>query len=179
MFKKRKNLIISVLTLLMILVSGFTITYAYWASTINVTQAPDKTDTIRVGEGQTVETTVLVNGGTDNTLLLVPVGREVADVSVSSITYTFNVVWAGDSTNSATGAKGYLSASADLSGADETELALFTVSEYATTTVTYGDTTEVSITVTFTDQPANKAQYDLIKNAILTLTVTFNVNPNA
>ena len=172
---KSKGLMILNIILLLSLVT--IPVYAYWASNV---KAPDEvTDdtTITIGEGAEVTTTVEVTGSADSALDLVPVGREVAGQSVSSITFTFDVVWAGTSdATSAANATGDLSASAVLSGPGAAELALFTVSTYTTTRVTYGSTTPVSITVTFTHEPVDAAQYNLIANALLNLAVTFTVD---
>lgn len=173
--KKQRKLVIGFLLVLAVLVSG--ITFAYWANGINVTQAVDKTDTIEIGSGDTVTTTVLVNGETANTLPLVPVGREVEGKSVSSITYTFNVVWAGTKDASATGATADLTVTPTLtlSGLDVTELGLFTVTAETTKNVVYGSSTEITITVTFTKEPLDVAQYNLVADKELTLTVKFNL----
>ncbi|MFA6801541.1 MAG: hypothetical protein WCR19_05490, partial [Acholeplasmataceae bacterium] len=111
-------------------------------------------------------------------LVLVPEGREESLVSVSSITYTFNIEWAGTTSDKDTaGATGHLLASIVLSGADSSLLeALFTVSEYAGANVVYGSTTQVTVTVTFTNEPADQDQYDLIASKLLSLAVTFTIN---
>lgn len=174
---KSKALIILNIILLLAL---FTIpAYAYWASQINVTQAGNETDTIQVGKGKPVETTVSVNGGTANTLPLVPVGRDVEDESVSSITYAFAVEWAGAEDAGATGATAELTVTPTLSGLDATELGLFTVTAETTQNVVYGSITNITIIVEFTNEPLNAAQYNLVADRELTLTVVFNVEvPN-
>ena len=171
--KKQRKLVIGLLLVLALVVSGFT--FAYWASSINVDQAANEGNEIQIGEGEVVQTSVSVTGSTSSALDLVPVGREVADVSVSSITYTFDVLWDGTTDTSATGAKADLTVTPALSGAAAAELLLFTVtnSHSSATEITYGSTTTVTITVTFTTEPANAAQYDLIANKALTLTVAF------
>ena len=178
--KKQRKLIIGFMMLLALVVSGFT--YAYWAGSITVTQAANKTDTIKIGTGGTVSTTVAVTGGTSNELDLVPVGREVENTSVSSITYEFDVEWNGasdlnDGKTDATDATALLTATATLTGADQTELNLFTVtnSHSTATSVTYGSTTTVTVTVTFTSEPADAAQYAKIAGKELMLTVSFNL----
>ena len=171
--KKQRKLVIGFLLVLAVLVSG--ITFAYWANGIDVTQAVDETDTIQIGSGDTVTTTVLVNGGTANTLPLVPVGREVEDESVSSITYTFAVEWAGTEDASATGATADLTVTPTLSGLGVTELGLFTVTAETTQNVVYGSITNITIIVEFTNEPLDVAQYNLVANQELTLTVAFNL----
>ncbi|MFA5471635.1 MAG: hypothetical protein WC219_06280 [Acholeplasmataceae bacterium] len=171
---KQRKLVIGLLVILAVAVSGFT--FAFWASSITGNSVI-ATNTIQVGEGDEVTTTIALDTEVSSGLDLVPVGREVASESVSTITYTFDVEWAGASSAAdAAGATGTLNITPVLSGAGASELALFTVTAASTQGVTYGSTTEVIITVTFTTEPANAAQYALIANAELTLTVTFLVN---
>ena len=179
---KRKNLVLALLVVLALAVAGTT--YAYWASGVTGNTVLSE-NTITVGSGEEVTTTVTLTGGTTNTLDLVPVGREVTDVSVSSITYTFNVTWAGASSAAdAAGATGTLNISSVFAGLQSdgltavgtTELALFTVTPDSTQAITYGDTAIITITVVFTEEPVDAAQYDLIADATLTLDVTFLVD---
>jgi hypothetical protein len=174
--KKQRKVVIALLLVLTLLVTGFT--YAYWASGITVTDGTTQTPTIQIGTGKTVTSSVNVTGGTTNALNLVPVGREVSGESVSSITYNYAVKWENASNdNDATGATADLTVGAVLSGADASELGLFTVSITAPTAnpygMTYGDEITVTVVVEFTTEPADAAQYALIANKILTLTVTF------
>ncbi len=155
-------------------------TFAYWASGVSGNTASES-NTIQIGTGAEVTTTVVVSGSASSALDLVPSGREVSGVSVSSITYSFDVEWAGASSAAdAAGATGTLNITPVLSGAGASELALFTVTTASTQSITYGDTPTVTITVTFTNEPTDAAQYALIQNAELTLNVTFlvdSVNP--
>lgn len=171
---KNRKLVVGLLVMLAVVMS--TLTFAYWATGISGNNDV-ASNTIQIGEGDAVTTTVAVSGSASSALDLVPVGREEAGVSVSSITYTFDVEWAGTSSALDTaGATGDLSAAIVLSGADASELALFTVSTYAGESVVYGSTTQVTVTVTFTNEPADQAQYDLIANASLNLSVTFTID---
>jgi hypothetical protein len=171
---KSKKLVVSLLVMLAVVMS--TLTFAYWATGISG-NSDVASNTIQIGSGDAVTTTVAVSDSASSALDLVPVGREESGTSVSSITYTFDVVWAGTSSASDTaGATGDLSAAIVLSGADASELALFTVSTYTGASVTYGDTTQVTVTVTFTNEPADQAQYNLIANAELNLSVTFTID---
>jgi len=172
---KNRKLVVGLLVMLAVVMS--TLTFAYWATGISGDEADVASNTIQIGEGQPVTTTVAVSGSASSSLDLVPVGREVSGTSVSSITYTFDVEWAGTSSALDTaGATGDLSAVIELSGAAASELGLFTVSTYSGATVAYGSTTTVTVTVTFTNEPADQAQYDLIANAALTLDVTFTID---
>ena len=172
---KQRKLVIGLLVILAVAVSGFT--FAFWASGITGNQDVESNN-IQIGTGETVTTTVVVSGSASSTLDLVPVGRDDAGVtSVSSINFTFDVEWAGASNaTDAAGATGTLNITPVLSGAGASELALFTVTAASTQSVTYGSTTPVSITVEFTNEPADSAQYDLIANALLNLQVTFLID---
>ena len=172
--RRRSKVLFIVNTLMLIMLLAIPV-YAYWASKINVTQAGNETDTIQVGEGDEVITTVAVTGSASRALDLVPVGREVEDESVSSISYTFAVEWAGTEDDSATGATADLTVTPTLSGLGEDELALFTTTTEITQNITYGSITNITITVTFTTEPSDVAQYNLIAKKQLTLTVAFNL----
>ena len=171
---RNKKLVVALMVVLAVAVSTFT--FAYWATGISGDNDV-ATNTITIGSGDAVTTTVVVSDVASSALELVPVGREESGVSVSSITYTFDIVWAGTTSALDTaGAHGDLSASIVLSGAAAPELALFTVSTYAGANVVYGSTTQVLVTVTFTHEPADQDQYNLIASKVLSLAVTFTIN---
>lgn len=170
---KQRKLVIGLLVMLAVAVSGFT--FAFWASGVTGSQDVES-NTIQIGTGEEVTTTVVVSGTASSSLDLVPAGREDAG-SVSSIDFTFDVEWAGASSAAdAANATGTLNITPVLSGAGASELALFTVTAASTQTITYGDTPQIVITVTFTTEPTNAAQYALIANAVLSLQVTFLVD---
>eukprot|EP01155_Anaeramoeba_flamelloides_P011079 Anaeramoba_flamelloidesa327141_154.p3 GENE.a327141_154~~a327141_154.p3 ORF type:complete len:190 (+),score=16.59 a327141_154:752-1321(+) len=183
---KKRNLVIGLLVTLAVALTGAT--FAFWASGItgnNDTEAV----TIAVGEGEAVTTTVAVTSASSSALPLVPDSRDDdGTTTVGSVTFTFDVVWAGTSSATDTaGATGDLVMttpvltglqSDGLTPLDAPELGLFTVttSYVATPSVTYGSTTQITVTVTFTTEPANQAQYDLVADSDLSLSVTFTVN---
>ena len=179
---KQRKLVIGLLVMLAVAVSGFT--FAFWSSGISGEEGI-ASNNIQIGTGEEVTTTVVVVGEASSDLELVPVDREVDSESVSSISFTFDVTWAGASNaDDAAGATGTLNVTPVLTGlqsdgttaVQQDELDLFTVTAASTQTVTYGSTTEVIITVTFTTEPINAAQYALIADALLNLEVTFLVN---
>lgn len=172
---KQRKLVIGLLVLLAVAVSGFT--FAYWSSGISTAPATTETNTINIGTGDSVTTTVAVTDETGTLLPLVPVGRQDAGVTVNSITYSFDIVWAGTSSaTDTTGAQATLHVTPVLSGAAAPELSLFTVTAASTQTISYGSTTTVTVTVTFTTEPANVTQYNAIQAATLSLGVTFLVD---
>jgi len=55
---------------------------------------------------------------------------------------------------------------------------MFTISnDLSVAGMTYGQTKEVNVTVTFANEPANVVDYAAIINQVLTLTVTFTLGP--
>lgn len=165
------------LGVLLLLIAAFAVTgvtLAYWASGFTTNQPENKDEEVVIGEGEVVETTVSVTGGNQEDVLLVPVGRE-KDGSVSSITFTYSVLWSEATDLSAEGATADLNATAVLGGLADEELALFTVSSFETLNIVYGSTTEVLFTVTFVNEPADHAQYVKVINQILNLTISFEL----
>ena len=165
------------LGVLLLLIAAFAVTgvtLAYWASGFTTNQPDNKDEKVKIGEGEVVETTVSVTGGNLEDLLLVPVGREKAG-SVSSITFTYDVVWSEATDLSAEGATADLSASAVLSGLEAEELALSEVTTFETVNIVYGSTTKIAFTVTFVDEPADHAQYVKVINQVLNLTINFEL----
>lgn len=164
---KNKKLVISLLVLLSLVVTGFT--FAYWASGVNVTQAPNATGDIEVGVGQDAETTVTITPTLDDGVL-VPAGRATGS-QVEELTFTFEVTWeAVDDT--AIGTNGTLLVTAS---ANHT---LFVVTPtYNTTIVADGASVLVTVVVTL-NEPANQTEYAEVAGNNFTLTVTFNVSPN-
>ena len=177
MFKKRKNLIISVLTLLMILVSGFTITYAYWASSVTVTNNTQE-ETINIGTGEAVTTTVAVTGGDYDGKDLVPASRVVnTSAQTDSIVLTYEVDWTETGT-AVNGAEGTLAVVAnnvvgDIYGLINISVVLTDGSAIA---VNDAGTYTVTVTITMTE-PANKTQYTAIADSAITFDVVFTVVP--
>ena len=178
--KKQRKVVIALLLVLTLLVTGFT--YAYWASGITVTQGA-RTPTVTIGEGQSVATTLTVSEPENNTVKLVPSTITPSESEAHSVTYTFNVQWAGSTHAASTvGATADLSLTATLNtpaGLTADKMAeMFTISnDLSVAGMTYGQTKEVNVTVTFANEPANVVDYAAIINQVLTLTVTFTLGP--
>ncbi len=179
--KKQRKVVIALLLVLALLVTGFT--YAYWASGITVTQGAVRTPTVTIGEGQSVATTVTVSDPANNTVKLVPSTITPSAGEANSVTYTFNVEWAGSTHAASTvGATADLSLTATLNtpaGLTADKMAaMFTISnDLSVAEMTYGQTKVVNVTVTFANEPANAVDYEAIINQVLTLTVTFTLGP--
>lgn len=173
--KRKKSFLIILLILSSVLLSG--VTYAYWASSITASQASDEEVNVIISEGEIVTTKVNVSRNPDNNLKLVPVGREQENLSVSKVEFTYSVKWNESSDEKSTNsAKGVLSVDSTLSGLEESELSLFTVSKFDDITIEYGSETIVKITIEFTTEPSDYEQYLKVINKELTLTVKYTLN---
>lgn len=173
--KNQRKLVLSLLILVALVVSGFT--FAYWAGGITVTNPSNSINSIAIGEGKTISTTVNVTASTLNTRPLVPTNRQETGVSVNTVTYSFEIDWAGSTDSSTTGATAPLTVTPTLSltGLNServNHLFTATTSHTAATPITFGKTT-VTVTVTFANEPADAAEYALVANKSLTLTVVF------
>jgi hypothetical protein len=183
---RQKNLVIGLLVMLALVVSGFT--YAYWSA--GVTGNSDTAvGSIQIGEGEAVTTTVAVGNQTFGGDL-VPVGFEDAGstpAKVSSVALTFNVVWTQDDTG-AEGTTGTLNVSIDsydvvdeldaTTGLSTAQIdAMFTIAITSGNgaSMTLGDNQNVVITVTFTNEPATQAIYDMVAAGTLKLNLTFTL----
>lgn len=153
--------------LLMLVITGGTV-FAYWAGAFTVTQAPDETPIIEIGEGDTIATTVTITPTLD-TGKLVPQGFTGAG-EVEELVYTFSVLWAGDG---ATGAIGALLVTNTLSS---NPYDLLNINVNYNNEIIAGTPVTVTITITL-DEPANKTEYNAVANLDFTLTVGFEVTP--
>lgn len=173
---KRKNLVLALLVLFALAVTGTS--YAYWASSVAVTNNTQN-ETINIGTGQAVTTTVAVTGGVYDGKDLVPVGRVVnSSTETDSIVLTYEVDWteAGTAVN---GIAGTLSAVASNKVGDTNNLVNISVVLTDGSNIAVNDANTYTVTVTITmTEPANKAQYDAIANSVITFDLTFAVAVN-
>eukprot|EP01155_Anaeramoeba_flamelloides_P023097 Anaeramoba_flamelloidesa630_267.p2 GENE.a630_267~~a630_267.p2 ORF type:complete len:183 (+),score=20.20 a630_267:882-1430(+) len=175
---KSKKLVVSLLVMLAVVMS--TLTFAYWASGVTG-ESEIASNTITVGSGDSVTTEVNFTGLSNISTAIVPTS---IDENNDSITYVYTVVWDETSNDSVlTGSTATLSATAALAipssnptNVTSNELDLFDVSvSIGNASLTFGDSTTVTITVIFDTEPADQAQYDLIASAVLDLNVTFTI----
>ncbi|MFU8793377.1 MAG: hypothetical protein ACNA7K_05055 [Acholeplasmataceae bacterium] len=182
-----RKLVLGLLIMFALVVSSFT--YAYWIN-FTVVQDAGVSGTISIGDGDVV-LTVNAGGPASNTGLLVPVGYAdlTADpVENSALELLFNVNWTSDRTigDAATGTLVVTITAVEIDPsdplADNVALTLasglwdgmFTITVTGDGAITEGVEQPVTITVTFTNEPA-KTIYDLVANGQLLLTITFNV----
>ena len=177
--KKLRNKVIAAFAVMMFaLVSTVGVTYAYWASTVT-TDPSVQEESVTIGEADAATATISVVL-TQDTGTLVPSGQIANSVSssnpVESIVLSYVVDW-DSTTGNPKGTTGILKASVSNISGDTNGLLNFAASTDQTIIVD-GDSVTVTITVTM-DEPADQAEYNAIKNAIITFDVTFTVDPNA
>lgn len=185
---KRKNLVLALLVLFALAVSGTT--YAYWAATVGVTNPSAIEETVTIGAGQSVSTTVSVleSGGTGT---LVPAGRATTG-QVESVTFIYTVDWTEDESGTfASGTPGTLTVSIgnllvgeaadsnNLVNVNVTEGPTDLISENYTVGVVLNDTGTYTVTVVVTlDEPADASQYSAVATKNITFDLTFAVAVN-
>jgi predicted ribosomally synthesized peptide with SipW-like signal peptide len=173
---KRKNLVLALLVLFALAISGTT--YAYWASSVSVTN-DTQSESINIGEGQAVTTTVAVTGGAYDGKDLVPTGRVVdSNTQTESIVLVYEVDWTETGT-AVDGIAGTLSATVDNIQGDTNGLVNISAVLTDGSAIAVNDASTYTVTVTITmTEPADLAQYNAIVNATITFDVTFAVAVN-
>jgi len=177
---KKRGLVISLLVLLAVITSGFT--YAFWAAGI-AAGSQTETGTIKVGAGETVQSTVSIGSVTNSqgANKLVPVGYADAN-EVDSLTLTFSVTWTSANENTSNGgdAQGLestltvakVSAFAGLVDVSS----LFNVSGTLSYSITSDAVSATTVTVTVTmNEPTTIAEYNAVANQDVILTLSFSV----
>lgn len=180
--------IFSAVTLVLLLLVLTTFTYAYWAGDLNVNAASANGQTLTIGSGENVKTLIKVTDVADTTKLLVPVDRVVNENQVSSYTYNYKVNWydADDATVGSLEKTDLIVTpvltitNSGLTAEQILEMFTVTVNEGKAIPITLsGDQVNVSVVLTFKNEPASKAIYDKVVNGKLNLALTFAVNPEA
>lgn len=171
---RQKKLVIGLLVMLAVLVSGFT--YAYWAAGI-AADSDTGVETITIGTGETVSSTVGIGSAVIGSGTLVPTGFAVGG-DVTSVTLTWTVAWASTGLD-ASGLSSTLSVVLDSvenpSSADVS--ALFNVSlnnAGSYTIISDGATVTVIATITM-NEPASQAVYNTVAGLAIDFTFTFTV----
>ncbi len=174
MMKSRK-LAIGLLLLLSVVVT--TGSFAYWASSVTVTNATD-TATVTIGEGGIVTTTMNLGTITDD---------GSTDLNPSdSIVFTIPVTWNADA--QATGTTGtlvvtelYTAMTGTGGSLSDNDLEIMFETSYAyspSNAITIGGVVTVTITVLFENEPLTKAIYDTLVENDLELNLTFAITTN-
>ena len=169
--KNKRKLVIGLLITLAVLISGFT--FAYWASGITGDNEV-ATGTITIGSGEAVTTTVVVTGEAVDT--------DLTPGNYQALVYSVN--WSGENAAGAAGAAGTLAVGSVIySGlGDLTSAGIDAMFDFVVTSgdgaIIAGTPQDVTMTITFTNEPANKIIYDKVANGTLTVQFTFTVTPN-
>ncbi|PKK93822.1 MAG: hypothetical protein CVV61_02715 [Tenericutes bacterium HGW-Tenericutes-6] len=187
---KKRGLIIGLLIMLALVTSGFT--YAFWAGSITGGNQ-DVAGTVTIGEGG--NTTVTVTAPALSEVDLVP---ETVNAANSYVVLTFPVAWTENVADTAS-ASGLLNAALVTnsfvifvfngtdwvnSGLTHVEIdAMFDVVVTANGTNAAisvdGAAVNVEVTVTFKNEPADQATYDLVAKGRFTFDINFQVDYNA
>ncbi len=173
---KKRNLIIGLLVTLAVALTGAT--FAFWASSIAGDDTTVSSNSITIGEGQAVTTTVSFGAQTADEDL-VPTDYIVSAGDDTS-TLTFSVSWAEATDLDADGTAGTVVATVSnysLGTLSEAQiLAMFTFTPDAGTAISLdGAAVSYDITVVFANEPATQAIYDQVANGTLSFDVTFTV----
>lgn len=180
--KSRKLGIALLVMLALVVTSG---TFAYWASGVTGDTQNQTANTVSIGEGEEVTTTISFGSLSNQGRTLVPTGYADNTTTFTSTTFTFPVEW--DAANDDAGS-GYLGNLTVTVGDPSISPGTLTVAQLnamfdievttAPATLTEGAAAEnVVITVTFTTEPATEAIYDEVANGTLSFDVTFAVTP--
>ncbi len=173
---KKRNLVIGLLVTLMVALSGAT--FAYWASSIAGSDTTVSGNSITIGEGQAVTTSVSFDEQTAADAL-VPT-KYIVNPGDDTSTLTYSVAWTETTDLDADGTAGTVVATFSnysLGSLTETEiLAMFTfTADPATAIALDGAAVNYNITVVFANEPATQAIYAQVANGTLSFDVTFTV----
>jgi len=169
---KNRKLVVGLLVMLAVVMS--TLTFAYWATGVTGSDQT-ATGTIVIGEGDAVTTSVTV-ANQSSTGNLVPVGYDQDAADVNNVDLTFSVLWDGTGAEGAAGTLAVTMDSIEIDGETIDVSGLFTVTVTSGTGgITAGTAQPVVVNVEFTNEPANAADYALIANGNLIVTLSFDV----
>ena len=165
------------------LLTTVTATYAYWASLIKVTDLADQSETVKIGTGDTVDSTVTLNEVvSSSTEDLVPSGR-VTGTQVESVVFTYTVDWTEDGSGTfGNGTLGTLTVTVGNILVDEVAdtYGLVNITPLVSTiNVVLNDSGTYNVVITVTlNEPADQTQYLAVAGKNITFDVTFTVVPN-
>ena len=188
---KRTKLGIGLLVMLALVVTSGT--FAYWVSSVTGPADDSTVGTVSIGEGGTVTTQYVITGDDpQSTGLLVPSGFEDNTTTFASRTITWDIAWdaidAGLSGTSSTAditvtvtweAKDSLgNVVANSAGSVTTYTGTITVSPNVAnpTTMTLDAAASTFSFDVSMGEPASAAQYDLIANGSIVVTVTYSIS---
>lgn len=173
---KKRNLVIGLLITLAVALTGAT--FAYWASSIAGDDTLVSGNSITIGSGEAVTTSVSFAAGSA-TDALVPTAY-IDNTGDDTSTLTYSVTWAETTDLDADGTAGTVVATVSnlsLGTLTPAEIqAMFTFTPDAAAAISLdGAAVDYDITVVFANEPATKAIYDQVANGTLSFDVTFTV----
>ena len=188
----RKKTIALLITLSLVLTVG---TFAYWASNVEGT-SEQATGTLEIGSGDKVETKFNLTNDLNSGGLLVPVWQAVNsnEGATEAIDLSFDVQWVEDEATSqvlGTNSVGQISVSHQLEiTVDGQVLDLEDYANiYALLNVEYNESNASELTLdasasTFAfqitlDEPTDQAEYNVIANAEISITFSYEISTNA
>ena len=183
-FAKRK---VAVAALILVMLGGSATAFAYWASGVNVTNPTDETETVTIGTGDTIDSTVTLTETVSSTDVLVPTTITPGSGEVNSVVFTYTVDWTEDNSGSfGDGTLGTLEV--DVSNilvggvADQYDLVNVVITpgdESQAVVLNDAGTYTVTVTVTL-KEPANQTEYAAVAGLDITFNVSFTVtvDPN-
>lgn len=171
---RQKKLVIGLLVMLAVLVSGFT--YAYWAAGI-AADSDTGIETITVGTGETVTSTVTLGSASISSGTLVPAGFAVGG-DVTSVTLTWTTSWAStglDASGLTSTMTVALVSVENPSSADVSDLFNVSLNNGGSYTI-ISDGANVTVIATITmDEPADYAEYASVAGLEIDFTFSFSV----
>lgn len=192
---KRTKLGIGLLLMLALVVT--TGTFAYWATSVTGPTNTDQVGTVNIGAGGTVTTEYTITGGGTATGALVPAAYADNNTTFASRSIVWDVAWNDDGTTTDTNTTGG-TVTGDIAttvswvayASDGTTVianSAGTVTTYTgslTVAAAAGNPTSMTLDAAATSftfnvsmgEPASPAQYDLIENGSIVITVTYAIS---
>ena len=173
---KNRKLVVGLLVMLAVVMS--TLTFAYWASSVSGSNSTVASNSITIGQGEPVTTSVsfAAQNAEDALVPTAYIENTGDDTSV----LTFSVEWNEDTDLDADDTAGTVVATisnyslGSLTQAQILNMFTFTV-DSATAITLDGDAVSYSVSVVFANEPATKAIYDEVASGTLSFDVTFTV----
>lgn len=184
--KSRKLTIIILFVLALIVTAG---TYAYWANTINTPENKQTTDTVTVGEGQDVTTSLVLNENTTNGGILVPASQlsNSPTGSIDKVILSDDVSWIENSntkqlegTTSTANINVTISVTVtDKDGNDVTSLVAYLINvtpdiNNVSSLILNASAKTFNYDITMSE-PANQTEYYAIVNGTITVSFTYSL----
>jgi hypothetical protein len=176
---KQKKLVVGLLVMLAVVMS--TLTFAYWSAGLTVDDNDLASNTVAIGVGEAVTTSVTLAADSQTSGTLVPVGRADDSSSatpVEAVVIEFTVSLDNNEENdSFAGTEAVLAVAASNIKIDNstTNASLVGIALSYTATINVDGTQSVTVTVTLTE-PTTQAIYSAIAGKDITFDLTFTAS---